>query len=114
MNLAAIVPLVAIVIALGLYPQFVVHRTEKDTTKAIMRAGRHRGRRCSGSDPMSTLLAAAQVKAPVIDYKELSPLFALAGGSVIVLMVGLFRSALRAAAWSCRCSRPSRCSPRSA
>ena len=41
---------------------------------------------------MSTLLAAAQVKAPVIDYKELSPLFALAGGTVIVLMVGLFRS----------------------
>jgi NADH-quinone oxidoreductase subunit N len=41
---------------------------------------------------MSTLLAAAHVKAPVIDYKELSPLFALAGGSVIVLMVGLFRS----------------------
>ena len=36
-NLAAIVPLVAIVIALGLYPQFVVHRTEKDTTKAILR-----------------------------------------------------------------------------
>ena len=41
---------------------------------------------------MSTLLAAAQVKAPVIDYKQLSPLFALAGGTVIVLMVGLFRS----------------------
>ena len=41
---------------------------------------------------MSTLLAAAHVKAPVIDYKELSPLFALASGSVIVLMVGLFRS----------------------
>ncbi|HET8822020.1 MAG TPA: NADH-quinone oxidoreductase subunit N, partial [Thermoleophilaceae bacterium] len=38
---------------------------------------------------MSTLLA--QVQAPEIDYKELSPLFALAGGSVIVLMVGLFR-----------------------
>jgi NADH-quinone oxidoreductase subunit N len=33
----------------------------------------------------------AQVQAPEIDYKELSPLFALAGGSVIVLMVGLFR-----------------------
>jgi NADH-quinone oxidoreductase subunit N len=41
---------------------------------------------------MSTLLAAAQVKAPVIDYKELSPIFALAGGSVVVLMAGLFRS----------------------
>jgi NADH-quinone oxidoreductase subunit N len=39
---------------------------------------------------MSTLVAAVQ--APVIDYKELSPLFALAGGSVIVLMVGLLRS----------------------
>ena len=36
-NLAAIVPLVAVVIALGLYPQFVVHRTEKDTTNAIQR-----------------------------------------------------------------------------
>jgi NADH-quinone oxidoreductase subunit N len=43
---------------------------------------------------MNTLLAAAQVKAPVIDYKELSPLFALAGGCVIVLMVGLFRPAV--------------------
>ena len=41
---------------------------------------------------MSTLLAAAQVQAPEIDYKELSPIFALAGGSVIVLMVGLLRS----------------------
>jgi NADH-quinone oxidoreductase subunit N len=41
---------------------------------------------------MSTLLAQAQVQAPEIDYKELSPLFALAGGSVIVLMVGLLRS----------------------
>ena len=38
---------------------------------------------------MSALLA--QVQAPEIDYRELSPLFALAGGSVIVLMVGLFR-----------------------
>jgi NADH-quinone oxidoreductase subunit N len=41
---------------------------------------------------MTTVLAAAHVKAPVIDYKELSPLLALAGGSVVVLMAGLFRS----------------------
>jgi len=34
-NLAAIAPLVAIVIALGLYPHFVVHRTESSTAKAI-------------------------------------------------------------------------------
>ena len=39
---------------------------------------------------MSALLA--QVQAPEIDYKELSPLFALAGGSVIVLLVGLLGS----------------------
>jgi NADH-quinone oxidoreductase subunit N len=40
---------------------------------------------------MTTLLAAVGIKAPVIDYQELSPLLALAGGAVIVLMVGLFR-----------------------
>jgi NADH-quinone oxidoreductase subunit M len=34
-NLAAVVPLVAIVIALGLYPHFVVDRTERDTGQAI-------------------------------------------------------------------------------
>jgi len=33
----------------------------------------------------------AEVQAPVIDYKELSPLMATLGGSVVVLMVGLFR-----------------------
>ncbi|HZN88058.1 MAG TPA: NADH-quinone oxidoreductase subunit N [Thermoleophilaceae bacterium] len=36
-------------------------------------------------------IAASEVKAPVIDYKELSPLLALAGGMVVVLMVGLLR-----------------------
>jgi NADH-quinone oxidoreductase subunit M len=36
-NLAAIVPLVAVVIALGVYPNFVVHRTERDTRQAIQR-----------------------------------------------------------------------------
>jgi NADH-quinone oxidoreductase subunit N len=34
----------------------------------------------------------AQVQAPEIDYKLLSPLFALVGGSVVVMMVGLLRS----------------------
>jgi NADH-quinone oxidoreductase subunit N len=41
---------------------------------------------------VSSLLTIAQVKAPVIDYKELAPIFDLAGGTVIVLMAGLFRS----------------------
>jgi NADH-quinone oxidoreductase subunit N len=38
------------------------------------------------------LLAQAQVEAPEIDYEALSPLFALAGGSIVVLMVGLLRA----------------------
>jgi NADH-quinone oxidoreductase subunit N len=38
------------------------------------------------------LLAQAQVEAPEIDYEALSPLFALVGGSIVVLMVGLLRA----------------------
>ena len=38
LNLAALAPLVAIVIVLGLYPNFVVHRTEQATTGAIAEA----------------------------------------------------------------------------
>jgi NADH-quinone oxidoreductase subunit N len=36
-------------------------------------------------------LPIAEVQAPVIDYKALSPLMATIGGSIVVLMVGLFR-----------------------
>jgi NADH-quinone oxidoreductase subunit N len=39
------------------------------------------------------LLAQAQVEAPEIDYEALSPLMALVGGSILVLMVGLLRPA---------------------
>jgi NADH-quinone oxidoreductase subunit M len=38
LNLAAIAPLVAVIVALALYPHFVVHRTEKATTAAIAEA----------------------------------------------------------------------------
>jgi NADH:ubiquinone oxidoreductase subunit 4 (subunit M) len=34
-NLAAIVPLAAVIVALGVYPHFVVDRTEKDVAKSI-------------------------------------------------------------------------------
>jgi NADH-quinone oxidoreductase subunit M len=37
-SLAAVAPLVALVIALGVYPHFVVHRTERDATHAIAEA----------------------------------------------------------------------------
>jgi NADH-quinone oxidoreductase subunit N len=40
---------------------------------------------------MIDLLLAADVKGPEIDYEGLSPLFALGGGAIIVLMVSLFR-----------------------
>ena len=36
-NLAAVVPLVAIVVALGVYPHFVVHRTEAGTSQSLGR-----------------------------------------------------------------------------
>jgi len=35
LNLVAIAPLVAVIVALGVYPNFVVHRTERATTNAI-------------------------------------------------------------------------------
>jgi NADH-quinone oxidoreductase subunit M len=38
LNLAAIAPLVAVIVALGLYPHFVTHRTEDATTAAIAEA----------------------------------------------------------------------------
>jgi NADH:ubiquinone oxidoreductase subunit 4 (subunit M) len=38
LNLAAVAPLVAVVVALGVYPNFVVERTEGATTAAIEQA----------------------------------------------------------------------------
>jgi NADH-quinone oxidoreductase subunit N len=40
---------------------------------------------------VTDLLLAADIQGPEIDYAGLSPLFALAGGTVIVLMAALFR-----------------------
>jgi NADH-quinone oxidoreductase subunit M len=38
LNLAAVAPLVAVIVALGVYPNFVVHRTEQATSAAIAEA----------------------------------------------------------------------------
>ena len=46
-------------------------------------------RRAAGGRAM--MLPLADVQAPAIDYKELSPLLATLGGSIVVLMVGLLR-----------------------
>ena len=56
-------------------------------------------------------LPLADIQAPVIDYKELSPLMATVGGSIVVLMVGLLRGRFVQPCWSRR-SRRSRCSRR--
>jgi NADH-quinone oxidoreductase subunit M len=39
-NLAAVAPLVALVVALGVYPHFVVDRTERDTVQSVTEAVR--------------------------------------------------------------------------
>ena len=96
------------IVALGVYPHFVVHRTEKATTAAIAEAS---DSGAAGGAAMTIPLA--DVHAPVIDYKALSPLMATVGGSIVVLMVGLFRGRFVQLVL-CRCSRRSRCSPRSA
>jgi NADH-quinone oxidoreductase subunit M len=49
-NLAAVAPIVAIVVALGLYPHFVVHRTERDTSQAIAKA-----RQAGGAQEVSAI-----------------------------------------------------------
>jgi NADH:ubiquinone oxidoreductase subunit 4 (subunit M) len=38
LNLMAVAPLVAVIVALGVYPNFVVHRTEKATSASIQEA----------------------------------------------------------------------------
>ena len=53
---------------------------------------------------MSLLLATAHLRGPHIDFGALSPLIALLGGAVVVLLLRAARLALRPRARSCRCS----------
>ncbi len=102
LDLAAIAPLVAVIVALGVYPNFVTSRSEDATIAKLRGVGGdvtdpalRRPRRAeprdgsAGGRPMTFIAA---VTAPEIDYKALSPLMAVLGGSLIVLMVGLLRS----------------------
>jgi NADH-quinone oxidoreductase subunit M len=41
LNLVAVAPLVALIVALGVYPHFVVHRTEKSTSASIAEVSPH-------------------------------------------------------------------------
>ena len=101
---ACIAPLVAIVIALGVYPQVFLERTREGScarrggraaaaevsvptasARARARSARPRPttRRTSSRDRPA---ARRDVQGPEIDYEGLAPLFALGGGAVIVLM----------------------------
>ena len=80
-DLAAIAPLVAVIVALGIYPQLVLERTE-EADRRLPRSRRSRERRGdarSSSDRVTDPLAPpAASTAPRHRLQALSPLFALA------------------------------------
>ena len=70
LDLAVIAPLVAVVVALGVYPQFVLDRTEEATLAE--------GRSCrAGARGDQSDLRSPRSRRPEIDYKALSPLIAM-------------------------------------
>ena len=129
----AIVPLCLIILALAFYPQFGLNKSETTMKVAMYPAAavaatrptrcRARPRRCAQhraihaaaddaaytarSRPTSTheltVLAAAHIKGPHIDWAELSPLIVLAVGALVVLLVGLAGSRDRSRAIVPRC-----------
>ena len=139
LGFVAIVPVTAVVVALGVYPQLVLDRTDGRVREAAAggrraragrgpaRGGHARGRRRAarrraadqprgapaGAGGGAVIdLAAAQ--APEIDYQGLSPLFATIGGTVAVLMAGPDPRPLRPARAGAAASPRPRCSRRSA
>ena len=114
-----LVPLVAVILFLALYPQFALHRSEGSVKTAVASAqarssgrserspaslagtvatqARHR-RTITNADRMTLVLATATLKGPHVDFAGLSPLIALLGGAAIVLLVGLLGPKLGARA----------------
>ena len=91
---AAIIPLVVVILALALYPQFGLKRSQPTLQTTIAPAQLQAIRAGQGGEPMTLLLAAAHIKGPHIDWKAFSPLLVLAVGGFVVLLVGLFRPAV--------------------
>ena len=73
-----LVPLVLAVIAISLYPGLITDRGEASVERSVGAIG-GRGRR----------RRAMTFTAPEIDYAALSPIIALTGGLVVVLLAGL-------------------------
>ena len=77
-----LVPLVLVILALALYPQLALDRSES-SVKALASPATRQAR-----------IEAAMTstpKGPHIDWAGLSPLLALLGGATLVLLVGLLR-----------------------
>ena len=113
---AVLVPIIAVIVFLAVYPQLALHRSEASVKGAVgdARAPRREARSAAERLPrdarlttdasdraiatrsstraaatMTTLLATTHLKGPHIDWAGLSPLVALLGGAAIVLLVGL-------------------------
>ena len=92
-----IAPLVAVVVAFGVYPQAALDASEPSAVAAVRVAQQQAGATgtptaaaARGGGPVSLLLA--QAKAPELDWAALSPLVALTAGLCLVLLIGLMRS----------------------
>ena len=94
-----LVPIVLVILALAFYPQFGLRPLGAvgeggDRADAGRAAGVGLGRRRRSAAAMIALAAVHHLKGPHIDWAAFSPLLALAGGGLIVLMVGLLPSRL--------------------
>ena len=102
-----LVPLVAVILFLALYPQLALQRSERSVkagrgplakSLADLRSPASDRATHADRDPGDqvsaalTLLATAHLKGPHIDFAALSPLIALLGGAALVLLVGLLGS----------------------
>ncbi len=115
-----LVPIVAVIVFMAVYPQLALHRSEASVKGAVAggrvrrtgaspvtvfartpdirrsstppRAAFELAARSKRRLPVTALLATTHLKGPHIDWAMLSPLIALLGGAAIVLLVGLVGS----------------------
>ncbi len=89
-----LVPLLAVIVFLALYPQGALKRTESSASASV--AAAHCGRSTTGPIGLwpatRTMILLATLKGPHVDFAALSPLIALFGGAIVVLLVGLLGS----------------------
>ena len=91
-----LVPLLAVILFLALYPQGALKRSESSvaTSVAARTCGPDR-RPLRSRLQHGTMIALATLKGPHVDFAALSPLIALLGGAIVVLLVGLLGSPWR-------------------